>query len=302
MPVFVIGSCNTDMVVKSDRLPLRGETVIGETFFMNPGGKGANQAVAAARLGGNVTFVARIGDDIFGRQMLKQLGNENIRTPFVYTDRDHPSGVALIGVDAAGDNFIIVAPGSNHYLTEREVSAALDSVDGPAIVLLQLEIAPATVDHAIREAHARNMKIVLNPAPAGTISSDLFTKLFLITPNETEAGLLTGIPVIDDDSTIRAAAALHKAGVSNVIVTLGKRGVYLSGETGDAFIPAPVTKAVDTTAAGDCFNGALTVALAAGRSLEEAARFGCSAASLSVTRMGAQSSMPYLQEIEPIKN
>ncbi len=298
LPVLVIGSSNTDMVVRSDRLPARGETVIGGTFLMNPGGKGANQAVAAARLGGHVTFVTKVGGDLFGKQTLQHLAGENIDTSFVFTDDDHPSGVALIGVDGDGENIIIVAPGSNHYLDEAEVVSALNSVSGQAIVLLQLEIALTTVSHAIREASARNMKVILNPAPAQMIAPDLLGKLFLITPNESEAALLTGVNIKDDKSITTAANKLHELEIPNVMITLGKRGVYVSGDSVRKFIPSPPAQAIDTTAAGDCFNGAVAVALATGSSLANAAEFGCAAASLSVTRMGAQASMPYLHDVE----
>ena len=301
LPVLVIGSSNTDMVVRSDRLPKRGETVIGGTFMMNPGGKGANQAVAAARLGGEVTFVTKLGNDIFGKSTTRLLADERINTAFVYTDAEHPSGVALIGVDAEGENLIIVAPGANRYLSAGEVDSAFDSINGEAMVLLQLEIAPDTVAHVIREAHHRHLNVILNPAPAETIPPDLLSKLFLITPNESEAGLLTGIDVVDEASVVKAAGALHEMGVTNVMITLGKNGVYLSCESDKGFFRPPSTQAIDTTAAGDCFSGAVAVALSTGYSMAEAAQFGCDAASLSVTRMGAQASMPFLDEVKQIQ-
>ena len=302
LPILVIGSSNTDMVVRSDRLPAKGETVIGGTFMMNSGGKGANQAVSAARLGGDVTFVAKLGDDVFGNNTAHLLAAERVNTAFLFKDSKHPSGIALIGVDSAGENLIMVAPGANHHLKEDEVDTALDAINGEAIVLLQLEIALQTVAHVIREAHDRHFKGILNPAPAEAIPSDLLHKLFLITPNETEAGMLTGMNVCDDASTKAAANALHELGVPNVMITLGKKGVYLSCASDKKFIPSPPARAVDTTAAGDCFNGAVAVALAAGSSLADAAHFGCAAASISVTRMGAQASMPYLNEVKQIQN
>lgn len=302
LPVLVIGSSNTDMVVKSSRLPGPGETVIGNTFLMNAGGKGANQAVAAARLGADVTFVTKVGNDVFGQRTAGIFADEKVNTQFVYTDPDHPSGVALIGVDSDGENLIMVAPGANHSLDEEDVNAALHTFTGEAIILMQLEIPMNTVAHVVFHANKQYHKVILNPAPAAALPKDILPGLFLITPNETEAGLLTGIDVNDEPSAIQAAEALHNLGIPNVIITLGKRGVCLSDGSSKTFLSPPPVKAIDTTAAGDCFNGALAAGLAMGMTLAEAAQFGCDAASISVTRMGAQASMPYLNEVKHIQN
>jgi len=298
--IIVVGSSNTDMVIKADKFPLPGETVLGGKFFMNPGGKGANQAVTAARLGGNVTFITKIGNDIFGRQALQQFQREKIETKYVTIDAEQPSGVALINVDGKGENCISVAPGSNSQLKPSDIETALESMDKDTIVLLQLEIPLPTVDYVIRESYKRGLKVVLNPAPAQTLPADIFSLLYLITPNETEAELLTGIRVIDTDSAQKAAYKLQELGVTNVIITLGAKGAYLHAGSISGLIPAPQVTAADTTAAGDCFNGALTVALSEDRPLEEAVSFACKAASISVTRMGAQASIPYRKEIESI--
>lgn len=311
--VCVIGSSNTDMVIKGSKLPAPGETVIGGTFLMNPGGKGANQAVAAARLvavtsstanllpvPSAVTFVANVGNDIFGRQALQQFERESIRTDFVTTDPDEPSGVALIGVDRQGENCIMVASGANARLGQAQVAEALAAETETTVVLLQLETPISTVDYAIRQSHARRMRVVLNPAPAQPLDAALLACLYVITPNESEAELLTGVRVTDENTAEQAARRLHEAGVPNVVITLGARGAYLSTPSCALLIAAPLVTATDTTAAGDCFNGALAVAIAEGRDLPEAVAFACKAASISVTRMGAQASLPHRHEVDSL--
>ena len=296
-PIYVIGSSNTDMVVKTEKLPMPGETVIGGTFFMNPGGKGANQAVAAARLGGRVTFIARVGADLFGSQALQQFQKENIDTRFVTQDQEHPSGVALIGVDRQGENTIIVAPGSNRQLNVKDVANAFESIAEESIILIQLEIPQETVEFAILSGKKKNCDVILNPAPVQPVDDNALRNLSIITPNEMEAEMLTGIRITDLNSAAQAAQQLHQAGVPNVIITLGSKGAFVSTGSNGKLIAAPKVTAVDTTAGGDCFNGALAVALAEGMKVEEAVSFACQAASLSVTRMGAQSSMPYRKEV-----
>ncbi len=278
-----------------------GETVLGRDFLMNAGGKGANQAVAAARLGGNVVFVAKVGDDIFGKQALSQFVKEKINIQYVTTDPHHPSGVALINVDANGENCISVAAGANGFLSETDISPVFEEMTSNDILLLQLEIPLSTVVYAIQKAHEKGVRIILNPAPmTATLSHKILECLYLITPNETEAQLLTGIEVNDEVSAKAACQQLVVKGIANVIVTLGAKGAYLQTQSYVKQLPAPIVKAVDTTAAGDCFNGALVVAIAEGKSLEEAAIFATKAASISVTRMGAQASMPYRQELEEL--
>ena len=296
-PIYVIGSSNTDMVVKTEKLPMPGETVIGGTFFMNPGGKGANQAVAAARLGGRVTFIARVGSDLFGSQALQQFQTENIDTRFVTQDPEYPSGVALIGVDRQGENTIIVAPGSNRQLNVKDVANAFESIAEKSIILIQLEIPQETVEFAILSGKKKNCDVILNPAPVQPVDNSALRNLSIITPNETEAEMLTGIRITDLNTAEQAARQLHQAGVANVIITLGSKGAFVSTGSNGKLVAAPKVTALDTTAGGDCFNGALAVALAEGMKIEEAVGFACQAASLSVTRMGAQSSMPYRKEV-----
>lgn len=293
---MVIGSANTDMVVKSDKLPLPGETLLGGTFFMNAGGKGANQAVAAARLGGNVTLVTKVGNDIFGKQTTEGLAKENINTDYIFTDNELPSGTALIMVNHEGENCIVVAPGANSNLLPKDLEGV--SVIGDAeIILIQLEIPIETIESVIENAKTTGQKVILNPAPAQRLPRELLDGLFLITPNETEARLLTGIRVDDIASASKAADRLLASGVQNVIITLGKQGAYLQNESQRFLIEAPIVEAVDTTAAGDTFSGGIAVAIAEGTGWDEAISFACRAASISVTRLGAQASVPYRKEV-----
>lgn len=286
------------MVIKTSKLPIPGETILGGKFFMNPGGKGANQAVAAARLGGKVSFIAKTGDDVFGRQARQLFESENINTDYLVTDPGHPSGVALITVDAKGENCIVVAPGSNSYLVQSDIDLAREEILRSDIVLMQLEIPLETVSYVANMAFDAGKRVILNPAPALQISDELLSKLYMITPNETEAELLSGIAVRDTESAVLAARNLYDRGVKVVIITLGSKGALLF--TGDDYqlIPSPKVEAVDTTAAGDVFNGAIAVAISEGFALDKAVEFACKAAAISVTRMGAQSSAPYWKEIK----
>jgi ribokinase len=296
--IIVIGSSNTDMVIKSKKLPGPGETILGGTFLMNPGGKGANQAVAAARLGGNVTFVTKTGNDIFGAEALQVFDNEVIDTRFILRDPINPSGVALITVDEHGENSIVVAPGSNGTLSAYDISDEVFETGKEDIFLMQLEIPVSTVEFVAEKAFAKGNRVILNPAPARQLSDELLKCLYLITPNETEAELLTGIRVNDVSTAGKAALVLKGKGVQNVIITMGASGAYmLSGDVSKMIHVVPV-KAVDTTAAGDIFNGALAVSISEGKELADAVVFANKAAAISVTRMGAQASAPYRKEIK----
>ena len=290
--IVVIGSSNTDMVVRAKKLPLPGESIMGGDFFMNQGGKGANQAVAAARLGGNVTFIGKLGDDVFGHKAMQTFENEHINTEFVFTDDYVPSGVALISVDQYGQNSIVIAPGSNSNLTIDDIDNSIDAINSADIMLIQLETPIETVEHAIQLTANKGIRVILNPAPAQRLSAEVLKDLYIITPNEVEARLLTGVEVIDENSIDLAATYLRNAGVKNVIITLGSKGAYIKSETVSQMVPAPTVIAVDTTAAGDTFNGALAVAIAEGLPIEEAVRFANIAASLAVKGLGAQTSIP----------
>ena len=294
--IFVIGSATMDMVVKADKHPLPGETLLGGHFLMNPGGKGANQAVAIARLGGDLTFVAKLGNDIFGKQIMEGFRKENMNTVYVFTDEQNPSGAALIMVNAAGENCIVVAPGSNSNLLMSDIETVQNLKDAE-IILMQLEIPMDTIEAIANNARSNQQKVILNPAPAQHLSNELLKGLFLVTPNETEAAILTGIEVTDDGSAEKAADILLSKGVENVIITLGKQGAYFKNKDQSFRINAPEVKAIDTTAAGDTFSGALAVALTENRDWEKAIEFAVTAASISVTRMGAQASVPYRNEV-----
>ncbi len=295
--IIVIGSSNTDMVIRSKKLPAPGETILGGTFLMNPGGKGANQAVAAARLGGNVTFVTKTGNDIFGSEAVQLFNKEGINSKYSVTDNENPSGVALINVDENGENCIVVASGSNGTLTPGDINNEVFTTNPADLFLMQLEIPLETVVYAAKRASDCGSKVVLNPAPAQNLPDELLRCLYLITPNETEAELLTGVKVTDSDSAEKASRYLREKGVQNVIITMGRSGAFLSSDTISQIIRGTPVKAIDTTAAGDVFNGALTVAVAEGMGLAEATVFANKAAAISVTRMGAQASAPFRREI-----
>ena len=295
--IMVIGSTNTDMVIKTDNFPTPGETLLGGQFLMNPGGKGANQAVAASRLGGIVSFLGKIGDDIFGHQAKQLLQDEGIDVGYVCVDPEKPSGVALIIVNQEGENTIVVAPGSNGELSPADIEPALPLLEKTEFVLLQLEIPLETVIYIAEIATRKGKKVVLNPAPAIDLPEDLLKNLYLITPNETEAGMLTGIQVKDEGNPLEAAKKLKGKGVDVVVITMGSRGAFVLSDEYIGMVDAPKVRAVDTTAAGDTFNGALLVALSEDKPLEEAVGFACNAASISVTRNGAQASVPYRKEL-----
>lgn len=295
--IIVIGSSNTDMVIKSTRVPKPGKTLLGGQFFMNAGGKGANQTVAVARLGGTVKFVSSLGNDVFGKRALENFKKEGIDTKYVSISDDQPSGVALITVSEKGENAIVVAPGANNALETTHIDNAIDAIKASDVVLIQLEIPMPVVAYTIRTAHLLNKKVVLNPAPARNLSEDVLSCVYAITPNESEATFLTGIEVIDENSASDAAKALRRKGVKVVIITMGGHGAYVSCEEFEGMIVSRKVEAVDTTAAGDTFNGALAVAMAEGKTIKEAVTFANYAASLSVTKYGAQSSIPNLAEV-----
>jgi ribokinase len=286
------------MVIKTEKLPVPGETILGGTFLMNPGGKGANQAVAAARLGGKVTFVTKRGNDLFGNQAVGLLMREGIDTQYVVKDMELPSGVALITVDSAGENSIVVAPGSNGNLMQEDIPPMIFETGKFEILLLQLEIPISTVEYSAIAASDHGIKVILNPAPACKLSDNLLKHTWLITPNETEAESITGVTVTDIPSAERVAALIQERGVKNVIITLGEMGAFVKSENYTGLISGVKVKPVDTTAAGDVFNGALAVAVSEGKELKDAVFFANKAASISVTRMGAQASAPYRSEIK----
>lgn len=295
--ILVAGSSNTDMVIKTSRLPEPGETILGGTFFMNAGGKGANQAVAAARLNGNVTFVAKTGNDIFGKEAIQLFAKEGMHTGYIFTDPVQPSGVALITVDDNGENCITVAPGANAMLLPADIEQSWKAIEQAAIILVQLEIPVETIHALANMAAQKNIPLVLNPAPAQTLPDELLKMVSIITPNQKETEMLTGIAVTNTATAEQAAQQLHNKGIETIIITMGSQGAFVYHNNESLLIPAPKVKAVDSTAAGDVFNGALVVALAEGMTMHNAVTFACNAAAISVTRLGAQASAPYRNEV-----
>ena len=296
--IVVVGSSNTDMIVKLPHLPKPGETVSGGAFSTAAGGKGANQAVAAARAGADVSLVARVGEDSFGEQATTGFVGDGIDVRHVTRHPAAPSGVALIFVDDAGENCIAVAPGANAGLTPEDVEAAEELITGAAVVVMQLETPIEAVERAASLAREHGVRVILNPAPARPLSDELLGNVSILTPNESEAELLTGIRVEDDAGAEEAARALVARGVDTVILTLGSRGAFVFEAGSGELVPSFEVQAVDTTAAGDVFNGSLAVGLAEGMPLARAVRFANAAAALSVTKLGAQPSAPSRSEIE----
>jgi ribokinase len=298
--IVVVGSSNTDMVIRVPRIPRAGETVLGGEFLTAAGGKGANQAVGAARSGGTVTLIARVGRDIFGDQAVAGLRRDGVDVSCVYRDKLTPSGVALIFVAKDGENSIAVAGGANAKLSPTDVKKATRVIRSAALLLAQLETPLATVTAAVELAVKAGVQVILNPAPARPLANSLLQLISILTPNETEAELLTGIKVTDEGAAAKACSKLRSRGVRTVILTLGKRGAFLSDVNGQQLVPGFKVKTVDSTAAGDIFNGALSVALAEGKTVLDAVRFANAAAALSVTRLGAQSSAPTRADVEKL--
>ena len=295
--IVVLGSTNTDIVVTGKKIPVPGETVSGGHFLMNPGGKGANQAVAVARLSakkGACVFIAKVGDDLFGRDTAARLKRDGI-APRLVVDKKEPSGTALILVDARGQNVISVALGANGTLSPRDVAPFRKDIEGAAALVMQLETPLETVAWAAKVAHDAGVAVILNPAPARKLPKSLYPLVDWITPNETEAELLTGVKVVDAASAAKAAGVLARRGVGHVVITMGSKGAYC-GDCRRVY-PCRKVKAVDCVAAGDTFNGAFAVALAEGKSCADAIAFAQKASAISVTRPGAQSSVPYRREI-----
>lgn len=294
--ILVIGSSNTDMTAKTAELPRPGETVLGGVFTMGAGGKGANQAVAAQRLGGKVKFICKVGKDMFGDNSIAQYEKEGLDTSGILRS-NLPSGVALIYVDSHAENCIVVASGANGDLTEDDIEKSREDLESCDILLLQLESPIPSVLKAAKIAHQAGKTVVLNPAPACPLPEELFRNIDLFIPNETELSTFSGMPVTSQEEAQAAAKAMQAKGVGKLIVTMGSKGALICEGGPSVFVPAHKVKAVDTTAAGDTFCGALCVAISEGKSLKEAAEFACAASALTVQKMGAQNSIPYRKDL-----
>ena len=295
--IVVIGSANMDMIIRTSHIPRVGETILGEDFIQSLGGKGANQAIAAARLGADVTFIARLGNDHFGRVMLESYKQEGVDISHIIIDGEYPTGVALILIDSKGENVICVAPGANAKLSVDDIAASEDVIKSADYVLLQLEIPIVTVEYAIRLAAKYHVRVVLNPAPIAKISRDILELIDVLTPNHSEA-----IVMAEEKGSLSGEVALalrRKFNIKNVVITMGKNGTAISSESSPIpkVIPGFIVDPVDITGAGDAFNSGLAFALASGLEVEEAVRYANAVGALAITRLGAQSSLPTSEEV-----
>jgi len=297
--VVVIGSINTDMVVSTQNLPLPGESKMGTDFNIHPGGKGANQAVAASRAGAQVSLIAKVGNDEYGKKALENYKKENISTDFIFTDQEEPSGIALIMVgETTGQNAIVVAPGANHKLSVEDISKAEDIIRNADILIVQLETPMETVLHALKMAKKHGVCTILNPAPAQYIEKEMWNYVDYITPNETETNFLVGINPQSEANIKKAAGLLLEKVNKGVILTLSSKGAYYASKEGKSIlVPTIKVAAVDTTAAGDVFNGYLAQGISEGLWLRNSIIMANKAATISVTRKGAQPSIPFKEEI-----
>lgn len=298
--VVVVGSSNMDMVVRCPELPLPGQTILGSDFVTNAGGKGANQAVAAAKMGANTQLVARLGNDVFAEASCRSFAEVGLNVDHIVRDDNVASGVALIFVDEIGENQIVVAPGANGLLTPADIDAAQPAIETAKVIVLQLEIPMETVRHAAALAAEHGTKVILNPAPARVLPPDLLSHVDIIIANETEVMVLTGAEDVGVHTASVACKPLLDAGVETVITTLGPEGAIITSGSGGTRVPGFSVKTIDTTAAGDTFAGAVAAALAEGNDIETAVLFGNAAAALSTTRQGAQISMPSREEVDEL--
>jgi ribokinase len=297
--ITVFGSFIVDLMARTPRLPLKGETVKGSMFKIGPGGKGSNQGVAAHRAGGNVTMITKIGDDDFSPIALNNFKNEKMNTEFIFIDKKEPTGTALIMVDEkTSDNKIVVTPGASENITAENIEDAKKAIEDSDVFLIQLETNMDAVEKSIDIAYSKDVKIILNPAPAHPLSDDILNKIFLITPNETEAYELTGIEVNSIDEASKAAKVFMSKGVKNVIITMGASGSYATSGGEEKFIKSRKVDAVDTTGAGDAYNGGLVVAIAEGKNIFQAAEFANAVGALSVTKFGTAPAMPFRVDID----
>jgi ribokinase len=297
MKVAVIGSTNTEMIFRAPTIPKPGEVVLGGSFIMSPGGIGANQAIAASRAGGEVIFIGRTGNDLFGEQVIKVLQQDNINTSYVIKDKNLTSGITSISVDAHGESSIIVTPGANNNLCENDILDARDSIISADVVLLQLDIPIDTVRLASDLAQASGVRVILNPTPALPVSDGLLKSISILTPNASQAEILTGINITDERSAELAGRILLERGLNRVIITLRSMGAMVIDNGGAEHVPGFKVESVDTSVANEVFNGALAVSIAEGKNFYEAVLFANAAAAVSASKSGTLTSIPYRSEI-----
>lgn len=299
--VVVVGSLNMDLVASTKKMPRAGETVIGASFQQIPGGKGANQAVAIARLGGNVRMIGTVGDDGFGDTLVEALNKDKVDTAFVRKENDCSTGVAVITVDEQANNSIIVIPGANYRMTIEDIDNCIDQINESDLVVLQLEVPIEVVKHTLVKAKELGKYTILNPAPAQYLDNDIISKVDLLIPNETELEILSGITIKDQNDILEAGRRLIASGVKELIVTLGEQGcLYLTGKE-YRYFKAYKVSAIDTTAAGDSFVGGITIGLMNGLEMDQAIELASKVGALTVTKQGAQSSLPYLEAVTQFK-
>lgn len=298
MKILVIGSFMMDLVVRTNRFPQTGETIIGSSFSKFPGGKGANQAVAAARLGAEVTMVGKVGTDPFGDEFLTTLKAEGINTAYIIQDSQHPTGVGSITLDQHGSNRIIVVPGANLHYNTSELDSIKNQIKTSNILIVQLEMDINMITEAVSYATSVQVPVILNPAPAQMLSDEILRNVTYLTPNETEAELLTGIKILTKEDAEAAGKVLLQKGVQNVVITLAEKGALIVNTTGISYVPSFKVNPLDTVAAGDAFNGALAVEVISGKSLKDAVEFANAVGAITVTREGAIPSLPNRVEVE----
>lgn len=296
--ILVIGSFMMDLVVRTPRAPENGETIIGESFSRFPGGKGANQAVAASRLGEKVTMVGKVGTDQFGDEAIQTLKQEGVDTQFILRDHEHSTGVGAVTLDKDGGNRIIVVPGANLTYTARDLNKIKELIRGSQILIVQLEMDFAMIEAAVSYASTCQVPVILNPAPAQQLSETLLKQVTYLTPNETEAEILTGIRVVTPKDAERAGQVLLEQGVEHVIVTLAEKGALIVNKAGTAYVPGFPVQPLDTVAAGDAFNGALAVGVKSGKPLVDVVKYANAVGALAVMKEGAIPSLPTGKDVE----
>ena len=295
--ICIIGSIGYDLTTYMYQFPKAGETIVGKKFIQNPGGKGDNQAIAAARVGGDVTFIGAVGDDNYGELLKKSLEANNVKTQLKIVP-NMSSQIATILIDETGENRIVIVPGANNFVDKKQIDDNFDIIKECDIILMQLEIPMETVEYVVDKFYELNKILILNPAPGAELSDNIIKKCTYLTPNENEIGLITKMPYDTIDNIKLAGKCLIDKGAQNVLVTLGEKGAYLKNKNEDIIIPTMKVKAVDTTGAGDCFNGVFAIYLALGKSVIEAIKYANVASSISVTRPGTVPSLPYKEEVE----